>query len=302
MIGVDWGTSAFRAFRIGADGHVRDRHAAPRGIMAVEGGDFAGTLAAEVVHWLADGENCVLLSGMIGSRQGWQEAAYLACPADVEDIAGSLAKVPFEAARVRLVPGLSTTDAAGVPEVMRGEETQIAGLLPSLARDCLICLPGTHSKWARIAAGRIDGFTTHMTGEIYAALRDHTILGRMIRQGPPDRSAPGQISFDHTAFDRGLEAADAPGGLLHHLFGVRTRGLFGTLSEDAAGGFLSGLLIGHEVREAEASGRTVHLIGSTALCGRYGRAIERAGGFPVIEDEDAAARGLARIGELAEWD
>jgi 2-dehydro-3-deoxygalactonokinase len=209
----------------------------------------------------------------------------------VEDLARALVEVPFPAAQVKLVPGLSSTDMAGVPEVMRGEETQIAGLLPLLGRNCVVCLPGTHSKWARIAAGAIESFTTHMTGEAFAALREHTILGRMIREAP----------MDAAAFDRGLAAADTPGGLLHHLFGVRTLGLFGALDEAAAGSYLSGLLVGHEVRAADPRGQVVHLIGAPRLCGLYGRAIEHAGGRPVMQDGDAAVRGLARIGELAEW-
>ena len=307
MIAVDWGTSSFRAYRLAPGGAVLDRRDAPRGIMQVEGGRFAGVLRDAVGPWLAEGEGRVLLCGMIGSRQGWVEAPYLACPAGLDELAAGLVAVPFEGASVRLVPGLRHADEHGVPEVMRGEEVQIMGALAGSSAgrraDGLVCLPGTHSKWARVRAGRVEGFATHMTGEAFAALRGHTILGRMMRDGPADPAA----------FLRGVERSGQPGGLLHHLFGVRTLGLFGELAETDAADYLSGLLIGHELRAAmpgagpeaapdagEGAGE-VHLIGAPALCALYGRAIVARGGRAVAGDPDAAARGLHLIGSRAAW-
>ena len=186
MIGVDWGTTSFRAFRIARDGTIRDRRTAPRGIVNVPDNRFADTLREEIGPWLAAGENHVLLSGMIGSRQGWKEAPYLPCPAGAPEIAPALVAIEFDWAQVKLVPGLSATDEAGVAEVMRGEETQVFGVLDAMGGSGLACLPGTHSKWVRVEGGRIIGFTTHMTGEAFGALRGHTILGRMMREGPAD--------------------------------------------------------------------------------------------------------------------
>ena len=123
--------------------------------------------------------------------------------------------------KVQLVPGLTGTDDAGVAEVMRGEETQIVGVLSAIGGNGLACLPGTHSKWARVEDGRIAGFATHMTGETFAALRGHTILGRMMRDGPAD-GAP---------FDAGVRALRRAGGLLHHIFGVRALALAGGCAE-----------------------------------------------------------------------
>jgi 2-dehydro-3-deoxygalactonokinase len=292
MIGIDWGTSSFRAFRLTPGGIVRDRRAAPRGILSIEGGHFAEELLRQTGDWIADGETRILLSGMIGSRQGWQEAPYLACPAGAADIAASLVPVPFDGADVLLVPGLTHTEADGTPEVMRGEETQLVGVLAEIGADGIACLPGSHSKWARIAGGRIASFATYLSGEAFAALRGHTILGRMMKDGPTDAAA----------FDRGLARAENPGHLLHHLFGVRTLGLFGKLSESESASYLSGLLIGHEVRAAlPAAGGAVHLIGSAPLCALYARAVEACGAVAFIHDEDAAARGLARIGKDAPW-
>jgi 2-dehydro-3-deoxygalactonokinase len=292
MIGIDWGTSSFRAFRLADDGRVLDRRAAPRGIMSVKDGQFA-----EVVHefagdWLKAGERRILLSGMIGSRQGWRESQALQCPAGVENLARALTPVPFDGATIFIVPGLTCRDANGVAEFMRGEETQIVGLLPAIGGEGLVCLPGTHSKWARIEGGRIASFTTHMTGEAFAALSQHTILGRLM-QGE---------AHDDAAFDRGVTRASDPGGLLHHLFGARTLVLAGELPESATRSYLSGMLIGHEIRAA-LTGATdpVHLAGEAKLCALYARALAGVGRAARIAPEDAAVRGLAAIGDLVQW-
>lgn len=297
MIGVDWGTSGFRAYRLTPGGEIRDRRAGARGIMAVADGRFAETLREEIGPWLAAGEERVLLSGMIGSRQGWVEAPYLPCPAGVDELAARLVDVPFDWARVKLVPGLIGADATGVAEVMRGEETQIAGIVAAIGGDGLVCLPGTHAKWVRIAEGRVAAFSTHMTGEVFAALRGHTILGRTM--APPGRDG----AHDAAAFAAGLARAGQAGGVLHHLFGVRSLNLTGALAEAAGASYLSGLLIGHEVRAALAEARdaVVHLVGATELAGLYETAI-RAGGRDVRRHaEDAAAAGLHMIGFRADW-
>ncbi len=291
MIGVDWGTSNFRAYRLAPDGAILERRAAPRGILQVAGRQFAETLRGEIGDWLDGGEDRVLLCGMIGSRQGWQEAAYVPCPAGIAELAGAIVAVPFEGARVRLVAGVSAQDQEGVPDVMRGEETKIVGLAPHFGGGGLVCLPGTHSKWVTCRDGRMMGFATHMSGEVFGVLREHSILGRMMRQGPTDWAA----------FDLGFARAGDPGGWLHHLFGVRTLGLAGRLDEAAAASYLSGLLIGHEVRAELPEPAVVHLLGEPRLTEQYARAIEGMGGRVRLGDEDAAAQGLAAIGARVDW-
>lgn len=293
MIGVDWGTTSFRAFRVGRDGTIRDRKSGPRGILNVQNGRFSETLREEIGPWLAAGETHVLLSGMIGSRQGWKEAPYLPCPAGPAEIAGALTDIDFDWARVKLVPGLSCNDAAGVAEVMRGEETQVIGVAGLLANGGLACLPGTHSKWVQTATGRITGFTTHMTGEAYGALRGYTILGRTMREGPANG----------TPFDAGVRRSAQPGGLLHHIFGVRAEVLAGRLGETESGAYLSGILIGHEIRAALNGhpGTVVQVIGAPELTDLYTRTISACGGFAERHDGEAAARGLALIADHATW-
>jgi len=293
MIGIDWGTTSFRAFRIAANGTIRDRRSGLRGILNVPDSRYADTLREEIGPWLAAGENHVLLSGMIGSRQGWQETAYLPCPAAAADVAGALVEIEFPYGQIKLVPGLSATDAAGVAEVMRGEETQVFGVLEAMGGSGLACLPGTHSKWVQVEDARITGFTTHMTGETFGALRGYTILGRTMRDGPSN-GAP---------FDAGVRRAGDAGGLLHHIFGVRAEVLAGRLAETDAAAYLSGMLIGHEVRAAltGSEGTVVHVIGTPDLTALYARAISAHGGFPERHDGEAAARGLALIGGHAQW-
>jgi 2-dehydro-3-deoxygalactonokinase len=289
MIGVDWGTTSFRAFRF-KNGEVVERRDSAQGILQVPPGGFDEALRRELGNWLQSGETRVLMAGMIGSRQGWVEAPYLQCPAGFDDLAASLVVVPFAGAAVAVVPGLQGQDPAGVPEVMRGEETQMAGAMRQMGADAVACLPGTHSKWATLKDGRIAGFATHMTGEVFAALRGHTILGRMMQEAPTD----------HEAFLDGAARAREAGGLLHHLFGVRTLGLFARLPEKQASSYLSGLLIGHEI-EAAAPGGTVHLIGAPSLCTLYALALEQRGVHTQTAPPDLAASGLALIAERAGW-
>lgn len=285
MIGIDWGTSSLRAYRL-AGRIVRERRDSARGITAADAADFAAVLRETVGDWLQDGETDILMAGMIGSRQGWIEAPYLPCPAGLDGLAAALVPVPFAGARVAIVPGLRAEDASGTPEVMRGEETQLVGL----AASGRCCLPGTHSKWAEIAEGNVIGFNTYMTGETFAALRSATILGRMMPEAPTDRAA----------FLHGLARAAEPGGILHHLFGVRALGLFGRLPDLQAASYLSGLLIGHEIA-AEAPTGEVRLIGAPALCELYALALERHGITTIIAPADLAASGLAAIAERAGW-
>jgi 2-dehydro-3-deoxygalactonokinase len=286
MIGIDWGTSSFRAFRL-QGGAVLEQLSSAAGIMTVPESGFEAVLRAAIAPWLAQGESRVLMSGMIGSRQGWVEAAYLPCPVDAADIAAALTGVAFDGAELRIVPGLCAEDPGGTPEVMRGEETQIIGA----GAEGLVCLPGSHAKWVRVTAGKIAGFATYLSGEAFAALRQGTILGRMMNDAP----------HDPVAFDRGVARSGEAGHLLHHLFGVRTLGLMGSLTSDASASYLSGLLIGHEIRAALPPGGHVTLLGAPPLCALYAHAIIALGGTASIGPADSAARGLALIGERATW-
>ncbi|WP_372617758.1 2-dehydro-3-deoxygalactonokinase [Falsiroseomonas sp.] len=292
MIGIDWGTTSLRAYRLGPEGAVTDRLDRAGGILTVAEGGFPAALREAVGRWLADGEKRVLLCGMVGSRQGWVEAPYLRCPAGPAEIAAATVPVPFEGAEVRLVPGLTTEDRDGIPDVMRGEETKLVALANRLD-DAQACLPGTHSKWARLEADRVVHFTTHMTGEAFAALSQHTILARTSTEGP----------HRPEAFARGVARARQPGGLLHHLFGARTLHLMDRLEQTETRSFLSGLLIGHEIAAAAAeTGATqVELVGAETLADLYAEALRLSGITVRRHEPDLVAAGLHHIGGSLGW-
>jgi 2-dehydro-3-deoxygalactonokinase len=210
-------------------------------------------------------------------------------------LAEKLATIPGHD-RVRIVPGLSLREAGAAPDVMRGEETQIFGLDLDNA---LVVLPGTHSKWTSVRGGGIDWFSSFMTGEVYDVLKRHSILGRMMQDVPQDGIPAG--------FSQGLcYALSGKAGTLQSLFSTRTRGLFGELSEQESGGYLSGLLIGAEIREGLAAlrarklePRDAVLVGADALVNLYADALAQAGIATTIAGEDCSARGLYRIAQIA---
>jgi 2-dehydro-3-deoxygalactonokinase len=292
LIAIDWGTSNFRAFRLDESGKIIERRSSTEGILRVQEGRFAETLRAQVGDWLTEGESRVLLCGMVGSRQGWVEAKYLSCPVGLADLADSLVKVHFDGAEVLLIPGVIGTDSDGIPEVMRGEETEAIGILDACGGAGLVCLPGTHSKWIHLNHHTIESFITCMTGEVFSALRKCTILSRTMTT---------DVAIDNVAFLRGVTRSADTGGLLHHLFSVRTLALMNQLEEKSSASYLSGLLIGHEVRSAMPSDAHVHLVGAAQLCTLYAQAISACGGSSTLEDEDAAARGLAAIARRLSW-
>ena len=289
---MDWGTSNFRAFRLDDTGRVIERRSYPTGILKVREGKFAETLQEQVGDWIAKGERRVLLCGMVGSRQGWAEAHYLRCPVKIDDLADAVVKVSFAGAEALLIPGVIAEDSNGVPEVMRGEETEAMGIVEDCDGCGLVCLPGTHTKWIELRDRSIVSFLTFMTGDAFAALRKHTILSRLMNS---------DAAMDEGSFFRGVARSADAGGLLHHLFSVRTLALTGTLNEDTTASYLSGLLIGHEVRAVMPAAAHVHLVGAVQLCNLYERAIVACGGTATLEDEDAAARGLAAIGRKVGW-
>jgi 2-dehydro-3-deoxygalactonokinase len=296
FVALDWGTSSLRVARIAADGQVLEQHHSGDGIQHVAFGGFPAVFAAAVERWrLAPGTLC-LASGMVGSRQGWIEAPYCPCPADFRAVASRIAWVPDAPGglRVGIVPGLST-EASGVPDVMRGEEVQVFGALQLLHLDeGVFILPGTHSKWVRVAQGRIVTFATFMTGEVYAVLRRHSIIGRTL----PADDGP----LDEPAFLRGVLHAREAGSLLHGAFSARTLALFARIPDTALPSYLSGLVIGEELRahRLENSGSHPVLVGAEALTRRYQLALTAYGVQATTLGDAATWRGLAALAHTLE--
>lgn len=310
IIALDWGTSNLRAFLLDAAGRVLDSREKPWGILSLPPvpadadakAGFDAALAGIAGDWIAAHPQARLIaSGMVGSAQGWREAPYVRCPVDLDALARHTVRVTTELGpTLILVPGLLQNDPSDLPDVMRGEETQVFGAAVDgrLADGCYV-LPGTHSKWTRVVDGRVQDFATYMTGETYAVLCKHSILGRLME--PPDASAPA-------AFAQGLATARAsgPGDLMRHLFTVRSMKLAGRMHAGALADYLSGLLIGHELVSAshhytqDGQRPPIVLIGEPALRARYVQAFA-AFHWPVRTLDNTAAIGLARIaGALAD--
>jgi 2-dehydro-3-deoxygalactonokinase len=288
MIGVDWGTSRFRAYRMAADGTVVSRREADLGVAVLQPADFPDVLRREAGDWIKQDDGPVVLAGMVGSRQGWVEAPYLPCPANAGRIAANAIPVDLPwGGRAWIVPGLLARDGQGRADVLRGEETQLIGLMFSLGdKAATICLPGTHSKWADIAGGAIRGFATHMTGEMYDLIVNRSMIGRLAADGPPD----------DRAFAAGVARAREGDGLLHQLFGARAAVLAGDMAGASLRSYLSGLLIGHEVFTV-APPSEVHVLAGADLARHYEQALAIFGIRAIVHGADLAAAGLWRIGQ-----
>ena len=300
LVAVDWGTSALRGALLDDHGNVREQRSSAQGILQVPQGQFATIFEANFAHWTSargqfDSEipPLALISGMAGSQQGWVEAPYCACPAGFDDLAAQLAWV--QPGRVAIVPGLSC-EHDGVPDVMRGEEVQIFGALQGLnLSDARIVLPGTHSKWASVEAGRILHFRSFMTGEFFALLRQHSILSRTL---PDPGDAGASDALDLAAFDDGVAHALRSKSLLNTAFSARTLALFKRRTAAALLSYLSGLVIGEELRaqDLKALGEVI-VVGSEALTTRYERALAQVGVLVRRVGAEATWHGLWSISQ-----
>ena len=310
LIVIDWGTSNFRAFLVDtASGEVLDSRRSASGLRALSQSEFPHYCASQTDDWRQGGGAAsgaegaasgaegaasgaegaasgaetvpIYLAGMVGSARGWFEAPQLELPATAADLADNVVAAPG-LDNVWIVPGVKQVTPEHV-DVMRGEEVQAFGALALAgidSGDC--CLPGTHSKWARLDGGRMTEFTTVMTGELYHAVRFHTLPGEPARDEAP---------FDESAFRLGVSRAGCPGGVMHALFEARSRHLYAGLEAGQVGSFLSGVLIGEEVhamRQARPGLDTVRLVGADSLRESYTLALEAAGIRVEAVDSDRA--------------
>lgn len=284
LIGVDWGSSNLRVFRMGEGGVVLERRADPRGATVLAPGAFADVLTEVAADWLAE-ELPVVVCGMAGGRGRWLEAPYAPCPAGIADVANYAVR-PADAPEVRILPGVAVWRDSRLADVMRGEETQLFGLDGGFDR---VVAPGTHSKWARLENGCIIDFSTAMTGEMFAAL---TV-------SPSFRGGAAGVSME--AFEAGVAVGLEDGPLGEALFSGRVGMLAGRLPTEGMQDYLSGLLIGAEVAGELRDGPLgrVAILGAPVLAERYQTALAMAGaGDVVVADADAAtATGLWRAWE-----
>ncbi|QYK41697.1 MAG: 2-dehydro-3-deoxygalactonokinase [Paracoccaceae bacterium] len=289
-LAVDWGTSHLRVWAMQGS-TVLDEAASADGMGGLAPDGFEPALLRLVAPWLGDGPVDVRLCGMAGSRQGWHEAPYRAVPCAPLD-PDALVAVPVRDARLRvtLVPGLMQ---AAPPDVMRGEETQIAGALSLLPGfDGVFCLPGTHNKWAHVSAAEVVSFQTVMTGELFALLSGQSVLRHSL-------GGAGDATADQTdaAFDAALADAMAhPGRVTARLFGLRAEALLSGLDPAVARARLSGLLIGLDLAASRPwwLGQPVVILGDDRLAALYARALAAQGNAPRrLPVRQATLAGLA---------
>ena len=291
FIVADWGTTRFRGYLVEGE-TILDRVSSDEGVSALKSGEHRGVFLRQCGRWLeAEPDAPVLLVGMVGSREGWVVAPYATCPADAAEIARSMIPVDLGGGRqAHIVPGLTCEPAPGAADVMRGEETLVLG---AGVADGVVCLPGTHPKWIEMRGGEIARFATYMTGEMYALLREHSMIGR-----------PATEPGDPAGFERGLEAArrnegDQRVGLLHLLFAARAAVVSGRMDPSLLGPYLSGLLTGDEIAGALAQFPGTSLVTIVAASPRadlYVDALGRRGiTTKVRAPQEALIAGLARI-------
>lgn len=290
LVALDWGTSSLRSYLIDNTGKTVAEDFSGQGILNVPEGDFGAVLEQQIGRLKPEGDFHTICSGMITSRNGWVETPYASCPATVEDLAATTVRYRTpQQGEVTFVPGIRQLHPH--PDIMRGEETQLAGLSSCGAkRSCL--LPGTHSKWVHLRDGVIDSFTTFMTGDLYAALLEQTILKTALPSPVPDESFSAGVS-------KGISAHEQNRCLLKELFSIRARTI---LEQDKHSGYreyLSGFLIGEEIATAKQAGylpdSSVTIIGNRTLAGYYTKALESIDITVTVAAEDLAARGLFRI-------
>jgi len=287
-IAVDWGTTNLRAWAMGQEGEILAEATSDEGMGKLTREGFEPALLRLISRWLGAAQTPVVTCGMVGSRQGWCEAPYRTVPCTpLDPEAQVLAPTSDPRIAVRIAPGLKQ---ASPPDVMRGEETQIAGALRLMpGYDGVLCLPGTHSKWVHISAGEVVSFQTFMTGEMFALLSEASVLRHGMQGG----------AWDEPAFDAAVsDALSRPERIAARLFSLRAEGLIAGLSGAAARSRLSGLLIGTELAAARPYwlGQRVTLVGAEKLSAAYARALSAQGiDAKRLSATDCTLAGLATL-------
>lgn len=260
-IAVDWGTSNMRAWAMSASGSVLGEARSDRGMGSLRPDEFGDALREAIAGWDYTGVP-IIACGMVGAKQGWIEAPYAAVPCAATP--EGFTKPDAGDLDVHIIAGLKQAEPA---DVMRGEETQIAGFLAMNKNwDGVICLPGTHTKWAHISADEVVSFQTYMTGDLFAAISGNTVLKHSVISD----------GWDNDAFDTGVADAMArPERLAARLFSLRAEGLLNGMQNGTAKARLSGLLIGAELAGAKPYwlGQQIAVIGAGGLSALYVRAL-----------------------------
>ncbi|MDR7221376.1 2-dehydro-3-deoxygalactonokinase [Aminobacter aminovorans] len=290
IVAIDWGTTRMRAWLLDAEGAALAEHRSDDGLTTAQKTGFEPILERCLATLRAPNGVPVIICGMAGARQGWIEAPYVDVPSSIAAILRGAVPVPNAGRDIRIVPGLARR-SVDTPDVMRGEETQLAGSGLRETGRHIVCMPGTHSKWVVVHSGAVESFRTWPTGELFALLATHSILRYSIGE------QPGAVSAENPVFAKSCEIALTEGGdFASRLFSIRAGSLLNGLTSVDAMATLSGLMIGSEVASARRqflhADRSVTLVASGTLATLYRRAFEIAG----LEVRDIDADTAVRIG------
>ncbi|MDM9623779.1 2-dehydro-3-deoxygalactonokinase [Rhizobium sp. AC44/96] len=297
-VAVDWGTSSFRLWLIGKDGSVLGESRSDEGMTTAAKTGFAAVLAAHLAKVGAPEDVPVIVCGMAGAKQGWVEAGYIDVPTSLSAILTGAVSVPGQDRDVRILPGLAQRDKA-MPDVMRGEETQLLGALgPESKGSQAVCMPGTHSKWVHVRDGHVTGFSSFMTGELFDAISKHTILAHAV-------AGADQMPADTAAFEAAVKAAfERPAMATNLFFTARSGQLLHGLTAAGAQAKISGTLIGMEIAGGlsdAGSAVNISLVASGRLQGLYETAFKTLSLSYTTIDADTAVRGGLAAAAKAIW-
>lgn len=298
VVAVDWGTSHLRLWTLDSNGKANACHRSDRGMRTVERDEFESVLKSEMQTLQVPTDTPVIMCGMVGSRQGWQEAPYKKMPCRIDAIAANAVKIDGVSRDVRILPGIAHFNATK-PDVMRSEETQLLGLYDMLGEDLsgLVCMPGSHAKWVRIENGLVIDFATSLSGELFAALSVSSVLQHSLK------NASKKVDPQSDVYSRAVRnSLSDPATVLTRLFAARPHSLLNQMSDDDASAHISGTIVGQDIAGAIARFAPVHattLVGSGHLGDLYSQALQIAGlQSKIVDGDELAILGLSHAAKL----
>lgn len=294
LVAIDWGSSKFRAFLLDDTYQILESIETHEGVLHTQQAPRE-IFYKHCQQWLTEyPDTIVLMCGSVGGNLGWINTRYVACPLSIEDLINRAVSVENRHnTTIKIIPGVTGKSLSGTNDVMRGEEVQVFGALDIINQnDALICLPGTHCKWVTVKSSRIVDFTSFMSGEFYQIAREKSSISNVVDES----------KFDRDSFLEGIATTEKTGGFLHHLFSARANSLIGTNSYKSISSYISGIIIGSEIKEAlKIFNSFTHLIlvCNEALAVNYTCAFEHYGiKSQNITSQDAFIAGISHINPL----
>lgn len=293
FIGIDWGSTAFRAWAMTLEGEILDSQTSEKGLKSVTDDQFAAVIQEACGSWMKSAPGIpIVMCGMVGSKAGWKETTYAACPTSTQSLIQQAVTFDIDGHQVAILPGACAQGQAGNSDVMRGEEIQLLGAVTAAGLSTAeVCIPGTHCKWAQLQDGILMGFQTFVTGELFQLLRKQSLVGAL---------ADGD-TFDAQAFHDGLKRSQTD-VLSHAVFAARANVLCASMQPGQVSSYLSGVLIGAEIGARNlAKGTPIVLMATGLLSDRYAEAFKVFGIDAQMIEAKVATRAGLTIAARALW-